>query len=240
MANELPMRSAAERRRFFLDRGLRRRRHGTGSGRALESLMRLPRVELRVHPDELFAGIPYCVVGGVATRAYMPERMTKDVAVLVAASDFSIAEQRLRDRGYVKTSSGENPCFRDSSNGLFGTHWEKGSTRVDVISSHGDWVDEALTHESRDQTGLRVIALPYLVLMKLDASRGQDQADVERMLGRLAPGEVERVAATVAQYLDDPEVADDVRQYAALGQLEYRDSSEKIDLSRRLVPPPDL
>src|SRR6185312_15361827 len=96
-------------------------------------------------------------------------------------------------------------------------------------------VHEAMMAETYDQTGLRVIALPYLVLMKIDASRGQDQADVERMLGRVSAEEIERIAKIVDRYSGDPQAAEDVRQYALLGQMEYQthppddDRSIKVD-----------
>ena len=37
-------------------------------------------------PDlrQVLTGIPWVVVGGVATRAYMPERATKDLDILVS------------------------------------------------------------------------------------------------------------------------------------------------------------
>ena len=40
-------------------------------------------------PDlrELLGGLDWVIVGGVATRAYMPERMTNDLDILIRASD---------------------------------------------------------------------------------------------------------------------------------------------------------
>jgi len=211
---------ARERRRFFIERGLRRRVLG-GRGSALDSLMQLPRMEIGVNASDLFGDISFCVVGGVATRAYMPERSTRDLDVLVSADDFPAAEERLRSAGYSALTKDDDLFFVDSLLGLFGRAWQKGDIRIDLISSAQEWVHEALVTESRDQTGLQVIALPYLVLMKIDASRGQDQADIERMLGRLSDDEVEHVARIVDRYSHDPQAADDVRQYAILGRMEY-------------------
>lgn len=211
---------ARDRRRFFIERGLRRRTGG-GRGSALESLMALPRTELRVNPKDLLGGIPFCVVGGVATRAYMPERMTKDLDVLVSADDFETAETALREAGYTAIAKHDDLFFTNSALGLFGRVWQKDDLRMDLISSRQDWVHEALVTEAYDQTGLRVIALPYLVLMKLDASRGQDQADIERMLGRLSDDDVSHIAHIVDRFSNDPQAAQDVHQYAQLGRLEY-------------------
>ncbi len=183
--------------------------------------MALPRTKLDVKPRELFGEIPFCTVGGVATRAYMPERSTQDIDFLVSAEDFEAAEQRLHAAGYRAVTGDDELFFANSMLGLFGRAWTKGRKRIDLISSRQTWVHEALVSESFDQTGLRVIALPYLVLMKLDASRGQDQADVERMLGRVDDAAVERIARIVDCYSGDPQAADDVRQYARLGRMEY-------------------
>ncbi|MDQ2908537.1 MAG: nucleotidyltransferase family protein [Candidatus Eremiobacteraeota bacterium] len=151
----------------------------------------------------------------------MPERSTKDIDFLVGADDFETAERRLRDAGYAAVAEHDDLFFANSMLGLFGRAWRREGIRIDLISSRQEWVHDALTAESYDQTGLRVIALPYLVLMKLDASRGQDQADVERMLGRLNDAEVERIARIVDRYSGDPQAAEDVRQYAILGRMEY-------------------
>lgn len=232
---------ARDRRRFFITRGLRKRRFGTGSDVA--ALMDLPREDLAVSPETLFGDIPFCVIGGVATRAYMPERNTKDIDFLIGPDDFAAAEQRLRDAGYAPVRSGDELAFIGSMLELFGRCWQKGDIFIDVISSRQPWVHDALMQNARDQRGVRVIGLPYLVLMKLDASRGQDQADLERMLGRLQPAEVDAVVAIVARHLADPQAAEDVRHYALLGQFEYqhltRDDSEarpqsKNDLTQDL------
>ncbi len=224
---------ARDRRRFFIERGLRRRTRG-GRGGALDSLMGLPRTEIDVNARELFGTIPFCVVGGVATRAYMPERSTKDIDFLVGADDFEAAERRLLGAGYAAVAQDDDLFFYDSMLGLFGRAWRREDERIDLISSRQDWVHEALATEHYDQTGLRVIALPYLVLMKIDASRGQDQADVERMLGRLGDAEVERVARIVDRYSGDPQAAEDVRQYAALGRMEYARGRVPEDDNRTL------
>lgn len=183
--------------------------------------MELPRTELPSNPKDLFGDISLCLVGGVATRAYMPERATKDVDFLVSAEDFDEAEERLRKAGYTASPHNDALFFPKSMLGLFGRAWRKENERIGLISSRQAWVRKALDIQAFDQTGLRVIALPYLVLMKIDASRGQDQADMERMLGRLTDAEVEEVAAVVDRYSGDPQAAEDVRQYALLGRLEY-------------------
>jgi len=70
--------TVAARRRLFLDMARRRAQPGTGSARVfLED-----RTAVARWPDltPTLAGIPWAVAGAVATRAYMPERTTQDLA----------------------------------------------------------------------------------------------------------------------------------------------------------------
>ena len=63
---------------------------------------------------------------------------------------------------------------------------------------HG--LGEAFTQVGHDAAGLPVLALPYLVLMKLTAMRSQDWADVSRMLGLATETELEQVRDVVRRY----------------------------------------
>jgi len=67
-----------------------------------------------------------------------------------------------------------------------------------------------------------VLALPYLVLMKLSSMRSQDWADVSRMLGLAGEAELERVRDVVGRYSSE-----DLEDLEAL-----------IDLGRRELQPP--
>ena len=62
--------TAAGRRRFYLDVGLRKRPRGSGSNMA--TLMQSEREKLFIVIESMFGDIPAVVVGGVATRAYSP------------------------------------------------------------------------------------------------------------------------------------------------------------------------
>lgn len=207
---------AAERRRFYLERGLRKRPVATGT--SLLRLMTLAREEIAVRPNDLFGDVPAVVDGGVAARAYAPERHTKDVDFLVAHSEYRRASESLIARGWQKL---EDLTFPNSSLGLYGAAYEKGDLSIDVVASDQPWAEEALGVEAFDQTGLRVIALPYLVLMKIDSARGIDQGDLTRMLGRVDDDELKRIVTIVDRHSHDPQAADDVRQYAVLGKLEW-------------------
>jgi hypothetical protein len=208
--------TAAERRRFYLDVGLRKRPLGSGSN--METLMQSEREKLSIVMESLFGDIPAAVVGGIATRAYSPERKTKDVDVLVEHERYDEAAEKLRTLGW---SADGLLHFPNSLLGLYGSAWLKDGQKLDVLATDQPWAQEALSNRSYDQTGLRVIALPYLVMMKIDSARGIDQGDLTRMLGLLDDAALERIVEVVRRHYGDPHAAEDVRQYALLGKMEY-------------------
>ena len=63
-----------------------------------------------------------------------------------------------------------------------------------------------------------IIALPYLILMKLSASRTQDLADVSRMLDLAEEKELGEIRKIVKTYL--PTAEEDLESLIALGKLE--------------------
>lgn len=74
-----------QRRRILIDISLRRQRPGSGSSHAFMQ----ERTAMNPWPDlrAILQGIPWAVADGVATRAYMPERMTRDLDILVRQTD---------------------------------------------------------------------------------------------------------------------------------------------------------
>jgi hypothetical protein len=70
-----------QKRRFMIDMLLRRMKPGTGSSH--EFVRR--RTAMNPWPDlrPILDGIDWAIIGSVATRAYLPERMTKDLDILV-------------------------------------------------------------------------------------------------------------------------------------------------------------
>jgi hypothetical protein len=172
-------------------------------------------------PDlsDVLRGIPWAVAGAVATRAYMPERATSDLDVIVLRSDAAAARDRMRAAGY--TQAGELS--------IGGSTWRAAAgPPVDVIEGSESWLPEALTlaQANRDQQDLPILPLAYLVLMKLEASRVQDVADVTRMLGGAPDAELERVRAAVQRYAAN--LAEDLESLIALGQLELRGDGDAL------------
>jgi hypothetical protein len=157
-------------------------------------------------------GIPWAIVGAVATRGYMPERATRDLGILVRREDADEVRKRLEAAGYTYVTT--------LAIGGFLVHSPEG-VEVDVILGDSPWLDEALAHPRRDPAGYPVLDLPYLVLMKMESSRGRDFGDLTTMLGLASDAELARVRVAVARYA--PSEMDDLESLIYLGQLKMRD-----------------
>lgn len=155
----------------------------------------------------------WVVVGAVATRAYMPERATKDLDILVRQQDGDEVRERLIAAGYKIVSRLPIPGFLAQA---------PDGAEVDVILGSYPWQDEALAHVKRDPAGYPVLDLPYLVIMKLAASRLQDTADLSRMLGLAEDEELTRVRAVVARYT--PDDLADLESLSYLGRFEMENN----------------
>lgn len=167
----------------------------------------------------MLAGIRFAVVGGVATRLYMPERTTAGLDILVKPADFEPALDQLVAKGYRRHP--HELTFADTRLGLIGRRVQH-SLPVDVLSWAQAWVDDAVTSVRRDDIGLPIIGLPYLIALKLDASRGVDQGDLTRMLGFASEPDLARVRAVVGELL--PADLEDLEQYIEIGRFEVGNS----------------
>ncbi len=154
--------------------------------------------------------VPFLVVGGVATRLYAPERMTDDLDVLVAAADAETLYEELARGGVVN----------GGRLAIGGSHWLlPDGTPLDVLEEEGAWVAEAMAAPSAGPDGLPVIALPYLVLLKMRASRGIDIGDLTRMLGAADEADLKTTRRVIHAHLSDAE--EDLESLISLGLLEY-------------------
>ncbi len=164
----------------------------------------------------ILSGARYAIVGGIATRMYQPERFTKDIDILVVPGDLPVVRERLRGLGGERTGALALP---DSQLGLEGEVWQVPSIgEIDLLWSDEPWVDKAVQSTRTDDQGLSIVGLPYLIAMKLDASRSVDQGDLSRMLGFAADGTLDAVRLVVAGLL--PEITEDLESYIAIGRLE--------------------
>jgi len=196
-----------QKRRFLIGMSLRRQKPGAGSG---HDFMRRRTADI-LWPDlrEILHDIPWVIVGGVATRAYMPERVTRDLDILVRYRDGKDVIDRLKQASCTIVSRLAMPGYlMRSPQGI----------DLDVIFGQYRWTEEALTHPEQDPAGYPVIGLPYLILMKMAATRAQDWADISRMLGWASDEDLDKVRAVVARY--SPEDSGDLESLIFIGQKE--------------------
>jgi hypothetical protein len=152
--------------------------------------------------------IPWVLVGGLAIRAYMPERTTLDVDIMIHETDEAHARSAFLKAGYLITGN--------LSIGGFSVRKanEEHDPPVDVLVSDEPWFQEALMHPNRDAAGLPVMPRPHLMLLKMEAGRSQDLVDVQRMLRGTPQSERASTRELIARYASEM-----VEDYDALIQL---------------------
>lgn len=159
----------------------------------------------------ILAPIPWATIGAAATRLYMPERTTKDLDIAIRAEDAKGARKKLRAAGFTYKAELT----------IGGSSWlTPEGFSVDIVESKEPWIAQALTEaaQNRDPQGLPVIPMPYLVLMKFQAGRVQDLADITRILGQASEDALVAVRAVFARWL--PGDGEDLESLVRLGQLE--------------------
>lgn len=164
-------------------------------------------------PDlsQTLGGIAWAVIGGVGTRHYMPERATRDLDILVHRLDSKRVASALAATGHARIADLK----------IGSSTWRApDGTYIDVIESEASWVKGALAESAlnRDLQGLPVLPLPYFSLMKFQAGRAQDLADLTRMLGLATEEHRAAVRSVFAKY--EPSGLEDLESLIALGQLE--------------------
>lgn len=153
----------------------------------------------------------WAVVGAAATRLYMPERFTYDFDVVVAVHDADIVRRKLADAGYSLISQLSIGGFR----------WQAPDGRpIDVLEGHDPWWPLTLVEaqQNRDAQGLPILPLPYLVLMKFQASRTINLGDISRMLGLADEAALKGVRALFSRYA--PADLEDLESLILLGRRE--------------------
>jgi len=197
----------AQKRKQFINLVIKYVKKGSGS--SIEFLNSRSWTYPVANLNDIIKQAAFVIVGGVATRLYMPERMTLVLDILVRAKDAQLVYEDLEDANGQKVG--------DLS--IAGTQWQlDDGTSLDVLEFEGDWVIEAINSPNYAPDGLPVIDLPYLVLMKLIAGRSQDIADISRMLGVAEDFQLQRVKKVINQYL--PNAIEDIESLVVLGKLE--------------------
>ncbi|HUG34020.1 MAG TPA: hypothetical protein VMJ90_04575, partial [Anaerolineales bacterium] len=194
-------------RRIMIDMVMRKGKPGTGS--SAEFMRR--RTAENPWPDlrEILKSVEWAIVGVVATRAYMPERMTQAMDILVYESTGEMVIKLLEQAGY-RVSSGltTSGCLMLAPD----------ETIVNVIFGHEVWLKKALSDPGKDPAGYPVIRLPYLVMMKMNAQRTRDMGDLGTMLGWASDADLDAVRAVVKQYA--PEDLEDLESLIFIGKRE--------------------
>ncbi len=197
------------RRKAYINLARRRVRPGAGSDSVFLA-RRTSHGGASMLLSDIFKKTPFVVVGGVATRLYMPERMTLDIDILVLAADREVCEEELLKAG----------CKKLGELSIGGATWKlPDGTELDVIFSDEPWAREALAHAVLDASGVPTISLPYLVVMKLYSGRVQDIADITRMLGAADEEQLQQVRRAMAAFM--PDALEDIESMIILGKMEY-------------------
>lgn len=168
-------------------------------------------------PDltSILSPIQWAVIGAVATRLYMPERMTQDLDIVIRPVDGSQVRQKLTEAGFIY--QGELS--------IGGSSWlTPNEELIDILEGNDIWWADAIAdaQANRDAQGLPITPLPYLVLIKLRAGRVQDIADVTRMLGQAGEATLDAVRMLFDQHA--PEDMQDLESLIDLGRLELQSS----------------
>ena len=197
-------------RKLFIRLAQKRQKPGTGSSRAFlrERTTRL------VFPDlSDVLSVPWATVGAAATRLYMPENVTQAFDILVHEADAKAARTQLQNAGFIY----------NAELSIGGSSWKSPQNGFPVTVRKNDesWCKEAVAdaQTNRDAQSLPVLPLPYLVLMKFNASRSQDIGDLNRMLGQAAPADLACVRQVFARYTTQSD-RDDLESLVMLGKME--------------------
>ena len=182
-------------RRILLDIALRRATRGHGSSKEL--LRERTAVQYIPDIEAILGSVPWVLVGGLATRAYMQERYTHDVDILIHAHDEHKVQKAFEQAGYIHLGlCGGGFVVKKAAEPL-----------IDLIASCEPWVEHALQNPSYDAAQFPVIPLAYLVVMKLEVVHLQDLADISRMLEATSFEERAVIRQAVltfcAEYLED-------------------------------------
>jgi len=194
----------------LLRMALRRAARGTGSQKDLYDRG----TSVQPIPDLTFVlgSLRWALVGGVALRAYAPERMTLDVDIVVHERDATTAREAFVEAGYEIV--GEL-----SIGGFTAREVAPDTMPVDVIIRDDPWLEETLANPHRDVAGHPILPRPYLTLLKLQAGRTQDLADVLRLLAATPPDERASTRRLVATHA--PDLAEDYESLITLSNLEF-------------------
>lgn len=197
----------ASKRKHFISLVLKYAKPGAGS--SIQFLNQRTWTYPVANLTQIIKQASFVIVGGVATRLYMPERMTLDIDILVKSDDAQLLYQDL-----VRANS-----QKIGELSIQGSQWQlEDGTSLDVLEGTESWVIEAIANPNFAPDGSPIINLPYLILMKLIAGRSQDLADISRMLGGANELQLLEIKEIISQHL--PNAIEDLESLVVLGKLE--------------------
>ncbi|MGI0482870.1 hypothetical protein ACN4EE_19050, partial [Geminocystis sp. CENA526] len=137
-----------QKRQFFINLIKKRVKSGTGS--SVEFLHKRTWTYPVSNLNSIITQASFVIVGGIATRLYMPERMTLDIDILIKAEDCEVVYQDLQNANSQKIG--------DLS--ISGSQWQLAdNTSLDVLVGEDEWVAEAISIPNYAPDGLPIIAL---------------------------------------------------------------------------------
>jgi hypothetical protein len=163
-----------------------------------------------LHP--ILDSVPWVLVGGLALRAYIPERMTLDVDILIHERDAEVTRVAMLKAGYHVTGV-------LSIGGFSVQGGDPTAPPIDILTRADAWLDTALAQPVADPAGYPVLSRPYLILLKLQAGRTQDLADVQRLLAHVPYPERAIFRDIVERYA--PDLVEDYDSLCTLADLEF-------------------
>jgi len=138
--------------------------------------------------------------------------MTLDVDILVHARDSERVRKAFIAAGYQVTG-------QLSIGGFSVQAADPSAPPIDVLTRVDNWLDVALITPSHDTAGYPVLTRVYLILLKLQAGRTQDLADVQRLVAYTSPAERLGFIQVVQQ--ESPELVEDLESLFTLADLEF-------------------
>ncbi len=209
----MPEQAGEEERlaRRFLRLALSRASRGSGSPTNFYNR----RTSVQPIPDlsGVLGPLRWALIGGIALRAYAPERMTLDVDILIHERDALAARQAFIAANYR--------IIAELAIGGFSAQEElrPDAMPVDVIARKDPWIEDALANPHHDRAGHPVLARPYLTLLKLQAGRTQDLADIQRLLATTPTTERASTRNLIERYT--PHLVEDYDSLVTLADLEF-------------------
>jgi hypothetical protein len=199
-----------ETRREFL--ALVARRQKPGSGSQLTRLEgRAPRMDWWKLAERALEGVPHAIAGAVAANAYMPPRQTRDLDIVVGVDDFARAGAALEAAGWRNVGA---------LSIVAGATFSHGGHDVDLLQLPQPWAAVAIEEaQSNLHSGMPTLTLPYLAMMKLNAGRATDMADLTRMFGGADDRALDSVRDLVLRQGQTEDI-EDLEQAIRLGKLE--------------------